>query len=232
MYRLLTYAKQFSGHFVEFLITSKQVQTQWKSFTEHKFVQQLAEGSLPLSAFKHFLVQDFLYLKHYARLHALAAYKSDDIDRIADSAEIILHIKRELNLHLTYCESFGISRAQLDSSEESIACTVYTRYMESIGTTKDWISLQVALFSCLIGYGHIGRCLHDDPRTNHESLYWTWIQNYAADDYSAAVVKGRALVEAHAPLQSPSKIVELVEIFRKVTEYEALFWSSALDSVT
>lgn len=39
-----------------------------------------------------------------------------------------------------------------------------------------------------------------------------------------------ALVEKYALLQSPTQIVELVEIFRRVTEYEALFWTSALEA--
>jgi thiaminase len=37
-----------------------------------------------------------------------------------------------------------------------------------------------------------------------------------------------ALIEQQVLLQSPSKVIELLEIFRRVTEYEALFWTSAL----
>lgn len=183
-----------------------------------------------MPAFKHFLVQDYLYLKHYARLNALAAYKSENMDEIAGSAQIILHIKHELQLHLTYCEGFGISKTQLESESETIACTVYTRYMESIGSTKDWMSLQIALAACLHGYGEVGQRLYHDPITNRDSPYWSWIANYAADDYTAAVATGRALVEKYAQLESPTKILELVEIFRRVTAYEAQFWTSALEN--
>lgn len=185
-----------------------------------------------MSAFKHFLIQDYLYLKHYARLNALAGYKCDDIDGIAASAQIVLHIQREVSLHINYCESFGISRAEIEATEESAACTVYTRYMESIGTKEDWFALQIALSSCLIGYGVIGTRLFRDPNTDHQSPYWTWIANYAAADFTEAVNTGQALLESHAPFQSPSKIAKLVDIFRNVTKYEALFWTSALTKAT
>lgn len=211
------------------MINHATVQPHWRAYTEHSFVQQLSDGSLPLRAFKKFLRQDYLYLIHYARLHALAAYKCENLDDIAGSAEIILHIRQELNLHLEYCAVFGITRKELEEGEETVACTVYTRYIESIGTSRDWISLLVALTACLVGYGEVRKRLYESTETNRQSRYWTWIKNYAEDDYSAAVTRGRALVEKHAADQSPTKIAELVQIFRRVTEYEALFWTSALE---
>lgn len=127
------------------------MQGAWKAYTEHAFVRQLADGTLPISCFKHFLRQDYLYLIQYARLQGLVAYKSEDLDTIVDSAKIILHIRQELDMHIEYCKSFGISRVELDAGRESIACTVYTKYIEGIGNSRDVISLQVAMAACLIG---------------------------------------------------------------------------------
>lgn len=39
----------------------------------------------------------------------------------------MLHIERETSLHLTYCEGFGISRGEMENTEEQMACTAYTR---------------------------------------------------------------------------------------------------------
>lgn len=214
---------------MDYLINHPSVQPAWVAYTQHDFVKGLADGTLPRPAFERFLKQDYLYLIQYARLTALSAYKSETLDDIVGSAKIIIHIREELNLHLSYCESFGISRSALEQENESIACTVYTRYIESIGNTRDWFSLQIALAACLIGYGEVGKRLHECPKTEKNSIYWSWIQNYAEEDYSAAVATGRALVEKHAIKQSPARIAEFVDIFRRVTEYEALFWTSAMD---
>lgn len=54
--------------------------------------------------------------------------------------------------------------------------------------------------------------------------YWKWIQNYVADDYSAAVEAGEAILEKYAVLQSPSQIESLVKIFIHATKMETGFW--------
>jgi thiaminase len=44
---------------------------------------------------------------------------------------------------------------------------------------------------CLIGYGVIANRLYDDPNTKREgNIYWTWIKNYVAEDYTEAVKVG------------------------------------------
>lgn len=45
-------------------------ESDWQEYTEHAFVQQLALGTLPQPCFLHYLKQDFLFLKQYARAYA------------------------------------------------------------------------------------------------------------------------------------------------------------------
>ena len=40
----------------------------WQEYTQHLFVQQLANGTLAQPCFLHYLKQDFLFLKQCARL--------------------------------------------------------------------------------------------------------------------------------------------------------------------
>ncbi len=47
----------------------------WLAYVDHEFVRGLADGSLPEPSFRHYLVQDYLFLIHFARAYALAAYK-------------------------------------------------------------------------------------------------------------------------------------------------------------
>ena len=49
---------------------------EWRAYTEHPFTEGLADGSLPEAAFRHYLVQDYLFLIEFARAYALAVYKS------------------------------------------------------------------------------------------------------------------------------------------------------------
>ncbi|KAH9906280.1 Phosphomethylpyrimidine kinase-domain-containing protein [Xylariomycetidae sp. FL2044] len=222
-----TYTLPFSpGRFLEYLLTRPDVAPVWERFINHPFVLGLGSGELPLESFKNYLIQDYLYLVHFARANALAAYKSKNMEDIAAGAKIVTHIHTEMRLHLDYCASFGISKAQIEATEEHQACTAYTRYVLDIGQSEDWLGLQVALAPCLLGYGALARQLHADPRTNRTeaNTYWAWILNYVADDYVEAVRTGSELMERNAVLHSPSRIEELVGIFIHATKMEIGFW--------
>ena len=57
---------------------------EWRAYTEHPFTNGLADGSLAEAAFRHYLVQDYLFLIEFARAYALSVYKSP---KLADMRE-------------------------------------------------------------------------------------------------------------------------------------------------
>lgn len=70
-------------------------------------------------------------------------------------------------------------------------CTAYSRYILDVGQSQDWLALQMALAPCLIGYGAIARRLSSEKRTRRDgNMYWKWIENYVAEDYTEAVRLG------------------------------------------
>ncbi|KAH6841161.1 Phosphomethylpyrimidine kinase-domain-containing protein [Chaetomium sp. MPI-CAGE-AT-0009] len=220
------YTLPFSpGHFIDYLLERPDVAPIWDKFVNHPFVLAMGDGTLPLESFKGYLMQDYLYLVQFARANALGSYKASNMKDIAASAAIVTHIFKEMELHVGYCQCFGISREEMDKMEEKAACTAYTRYVLDIGQSQDWLGLQVAIAPCLLGYGVIAKQLHADKRSKREgNLYWAWIQNYVANDYVTAVKTGSELLERHAVLQSPSRIEELVKIFIHATKMEIAFW--------
>ncbi|KAF2086708.1 hypothetical protein K490DRAFT_43873 [Saccharata proteae CBS 121410] len=221
-----TYTLPFSpGHFLDYLLTRPDIIEPWHSHTHHAFVQQLADGTLPLAKFKNYLVQDYLFLIQFSRANALAAYKAKSLTDINKSARIVAHIQEELNLHIKYCEGFGLSIEDIEGQEEHQACTAYTRYVLDIGQSEDWFALQIALLPCLLGYGVIARRLYNDPNTKRDgNPYWTWIANYVAEDYVQAVDTGKEIAERHAMRQSVYRIEELAKIFIHATKMEMGFW--------
>lgn len=43
----------------------------------------MGSGKLPLESFKNYLIQDYLYLVHFARANALASYKANNMEDVA-----------------------------------------------------------------------------------------------------------------------------------------------------
>jgi len=217
------------GNFIEYLLSHPAVAPVWRKYTHHDFATQMARGTLSEDLFKNYLIQDYLYLTHFARTHALAAYKSKTMDAITASATIILHIEHEMELHLSYCREFGISKADIESPsrKESLACVAYSRYVLDVGQSEDWLALQMALAPCLLGYGETAQRLYREKEsvtTEQGNRYWRWVENYVADDYQEAVRVGSALIEKNILKQSPNRIEELVRIFVRATEMEVRFW--------
>lgn len=174
------------------------------------------------------MVQDYLYLRHFARANSLAGYKAGSFASTVASADIVLHIARETELHVRECEAMGIGRAELEGADEDEACTAYSRFILDVGVQQDWFALQVALAPCLIGYGVVGERLGegleveggegDGVAREEASYYRRWIENYVAEDYKEAVRKGTALIEEHAVRQGPERIEELVGVFVHATK--------------
>ncbi|SMQ47254.1 unnamed protein product [Zymoseptoria tritici ST99CH_1A5] len=218
------------GGFVDYILDRSDVQPAWHAFTHHDFVEKMGDGTLSTELFKDYMIQDYLYLIHFARANALAGYKTKNIEDIAGAAQLVTHIRHEINLHISECKEFGLTQQYMDQCEESQACTAYSRYVLDIGQSEDWLALQVSLLPCLLGYSVIARRLKELQKTTPPSTpnrYLTWINNYVAEEYATAVKKGCDLIEKHASRQSPYRIEELVKIFIHATKMETGFWAMA-----
>ncbi|EON64608.1 hypothetical protein W97_03841 [Coniosporium apollinis CBS 100218] len=223
------------GHFVDYMLNREDVKKAWLAYSEHEFVRQLAKGTLPLEKFKNYLVQDYLFLIHFARANALAAYKAKSLEDIKRSAENVTHIQEEVKLHIEYCKEFGLSQDEIENEEESEGRGDFEirRYVLDVGQSEDWLALQIALAPCLLGYGMIARRLYGDAETVREgNRYWKWIESYVSDDYTEAVRNGRDLIEKHAVKQSASRIEELVRMFIHATRMEMGFWNMGFREVS
>jgi thiaminase len=176
------------GRFLEYLLDRADVKRVWTAFTQHEFLRKLGDGSLAPEAFKHFLVQDYLYLVNFARMGALSAYKSKTIDAISASSQFVLHIEEEMTLHLEYCKEFGLFKEDIEHHKESLPNVAYSRWLLDIGQSEDWIALQMALASCSIGYGVSAQLLQADVKTKRQgNPYYKWIESYSGDEYQDTV---------------------------------------------
>jgi thiaminase (transcriptional activator TenA) len=52
----------------------------WGDYVGHDFVHGIRAGNLEPAAFRYYLEQDYLFLIHFARAYALAAFKADTLE--------------------------------------------------------------------------------------------------------------------------------------------------------
>ncbi|KAE8860463.1 hypothetical protein PTNB73_08073 [Pyrenophora teres f. teres] len=220
-----------SGNFISYLLDREEVQKPWKEYTQHEFVQRMGDGTLPVEKFMYYLVQDYLFLVQFSRATALSAYKSSNLQDIGMSVQQVVTLQEEIKLHINFCKEYGLSETDIINTEEDQATTAYTRYVLDIGMSQDWLALQIALLPCLIGYSIIAKRLYEDPSSVRiGSRYWIWIEQYVADEYRQAMMRGSELVEKHAEGLSASRVEELAKIFVHATNMERGFWDMGLRS--
>ncbi len=204
----------------------------WEAYTRHQFVRQLGEGVLSESAFRHYLVQDYLFLKHFARAYALAVYKSDELEQMRQAASAVVNIlETEMALHRKLCAGWGIDPDRMEKTPESGATMAYTRYVLECGLAGDLLDLQVALAPCVVGYAEIGAALaHQHANALADNPYRQWIEEYASEDYqNVAEAACRQLDDLAAQRMTPARFDMLSEHFSRATRLEADFWQMGLD---
>ena len=201
--------------------------TEWRGYTEHPFTEGLADGSLAEAAFRHYLVQDYLFLIEFARAYALAVYKSPklaDMREAAGGLSAILDV--EMNLHIKLCAGWGLSAADLEQAPPASEMLAYTRYVLDAGMRGDLLALKVALAPCVIGYAEIATRLAARPNALAETNpYRVWIVEYAGAPYQEVAANARAHLDGLAALYAtPAREAELTAIFKEATRLEADFW--------
>ena len=200
---------------------------EWRAYTEHPFTNGLADGSLPEAAFRHYLVQDYLFLIEFARAYALAVYKSPslaDMREAASGLSAILDV--EMNLHVKLCADWRLSPADLEQAPPAAEMLAYTRYVLDAGMRGDLLALKVALAPCVIGYAEIATRLAARPGADAATnAYRVWIDEYAGAPYQEVAAKARAHLDHLADRYvTPAREAELIAIFREATRLEADFW--------
>jgi thiaminase (transcriptional activator TenA) len=200
---------------------------EWRAYVEHPFTTAMADGSLAEPAFRHYLVQDYLFLVEFARAYALAVYKApqlSDMREAAGALSAILDV--EMNLHVKLCAGWGLSPTDLERAAPAAETLAYTRYVLDTGMRGDLLALKVALAPCVIGYAEIALRLAAVAGAGAAANpYQVWIDEYAGAAYQEVAAKARADLERLAARYlTPVREAELVAIFKETTRLEADFW--------
>src|SRR3954469_12225693 len=203
---------------------------EWGAYTGNPFTQGRGDGSLPEAAFRHYLVQDYLFLIEFARAYALAVYKSPNLADMREAAAGISAILDvEMNLHVKLCAGWGLSATDLEQAPPATEMLAYTRYVLDAGMRGDLLALKVALAPCVIGYAEIATRLAAQPGALAASNpYSVWIAEYAGGPYQEVAASARAQLERLADrYATPAREAELIAIFKEATRLEADFWQMA-----
>jgi len=203
----------------------------WPAYTRHDFVLLLAKGELPEAAFRRYLVQDYLFLLHFARAWGLAIYKSENLAEMRRAQALVAAtLETEIGLHIEYCRGWGLTEAAMAEEPEALETIAYTRFVLDRGLAGDRLDLEVALAPCIVGYAEIAAERMADPATRHDgNPYREWLDMYAGAEYQGlAREAAAALDEQFQRRGGEGRFAALAASFATATRLEADFWTMGL----
>ena len=205
----------------------------WILYTKHDFLKKLSAGTLKEEKFLNYLIQDYLFLIQFSKAWSLAILKSDNLEEMKIAASTVNDlINFEMELHISLCANYGISKSYLENADEENQNIAYTRYVLELGYSGDLLDLLSSLAPCVLGYGEIGiNYKNSDPKI---FMYQKWIDTYSSNEYQDVCKNVANLIDQAFMLRlgdnfvSTYKWKRVNKIFNKATLLEVDFWNMAM----
>lgn len=204
---------------------------EWEQYLHHDFIRDLANSKLKMESFKHYLVQDYIFLKNVSKIYALAVYKSKDINDLKFfSLELQALLDENLLQHIKFCEQQGISKDELRNTEEEISTIAYTRYLLDIANSYSLNEILVSLAPYMVGHydfaARIGKQIIFNPKIEP---YKIWIDIYKDEKYVNSVKNyENFLNDKIKNVQAESKDGEnILKIFKTALKCETSFFEQS-----
>lgn len=201
----------------------------WDEYHRHPFVTGIADGTLDKEKFRHYIVQDYLYLVDYAKIFALGIAKATSPATARLFAGYIQQLTgEEMDIHRGYLGELAVTAQELAAARPALANLSYTSYMLRVAYEGGEAQALTAILACAYSYEVIAKnILAHYPQAVAHPFYGAWVQGYASEEYAA---ENAALLNALNDMTAdytPAQTAPLVDIFVACSRYELGFWDMA-----
>jgi len=201
-------------------------QQSWNSSMNHWFVQGIVRGDLALETFKHYIMQDIYYLKHYGKVHAFAAAHADDFSQAASLAKKAqTTAEAEITVHKEHARILNITEDDINHFHPAPTAYAYTSHLYRAALSGSLAQIVAAMLPCYWLYADIGR-ENQDAKPKVE-IYNNWIQMYASNWFQESTREMIDLLDDLAAHASDKEKEQIKRQFVIAKEYEFAFWEMA-----
>ncbi|MFD7642816.1 thiaminase II [Kitasatospora sp. NPDC059795] len=198
---------------------------------DHPFLAGLTDGTLPRTAFRHFVVQDSHYLRDYARALAVCAAKAPGEDEVlAFCNDAVGAIAAEQEMHADFLHAFGEDGAAAAAEPVLPTTRAYTSYLLATVYGGSFAEALGAVLPCYWIYARVGEELL--RRSSPDPLYAKWIAAYGGEEFQAVVRRVLDLTDRIGEDLSAGERRRVIEHFTTTSRYEWMFWDAAWQGET
>ena len=199
-----------------------------QAILDHPFVAGVGDGTLDVEKFKHYVLQDYVYLVDYSRVLAMAAARARDLDTMGWFARLLDEtLNVEMDLHRSYCAEFGITTVELEATVPAPTTVAYTSYLLNVAHQGSFPELVASLVPCQWGYWEIGEHLSSQGEPEDAPLYCQWIQMYTSPEFTELAGAIRDLLNRLGERAGPDELDAMGRAYLTSLRFEYLFWDMA-----
>jgi len=180
-----------------------------------------------MGKFKQYIIQDSIYLKHYARVYGKAIYHSTILKDIQLYYSILSFVTdSESAVRLSYLKQFGLTDNDIEGIAPLPENQNYIDFMLDIAEEGNVCKILMAVLPCMLSYSYIFRKIAAEPETK-KSRYWDFIADYANEHYADDCKLWSDFAEEKCASLPSHERKELTAIFEKASLMELNFWKMA-----
>ena len=201
----------------------------WLGYLEHPFIKEIIDGTLEQSKFEDYLVQDYLYLKEYAKVFAMGVVKAESMEEMKFFYKSVKGTMEDENeLHIRYLKEYGYKIKEVEGMNIKLENSSYTSYMNSIASKYGVREIAVAILPCTWSYNFIGQNILSRFAEELEgNPYREWIEMYGDDGFSKFTEEWVDYTNKLCENISEQEQRKLINIFVNCSIYEMKFWDMA-----
>ena len=198
----------------------------------HEFPMGIADGSLDMACFKHFIEQDYYFLIEYSKILGLATIKSPNYETMSKFSTLLEEtLNNEMKLHISFCNQLGIEESTLKKIIPTTATSAYTNFLVKTGYECGFPEIISALLPCMATYAEIGIKLDSIKQTNINPAYEEWIKMYSSQEFQDLSKWITELVNKEAENCTEYEKNKMKKVYIESCKFELDFWTSSLDKV-
>ena len=199
-----------------------------QAILEHPFITGIGDGSLPVDRFKYYVIQDYVYLIDYSRALAIASARAIDLQDMSWFAGLLDEtLNREMALHRSYCQEFGINLQELESVEPASTTKSYTNFLLKTAYQGSFGELVASLLPCQWGYWEIGDHLLKRGLPTSAPLYAQWIKMYTSEEFTELAHQIREMADRIGGGAGLAEQAAMRQAYTDSVRLEHRFWDMA-----
>lgn len=199
----------------------------WDRCLKTPFIQGLLRGDLPHEAFRRYMVQDSIYLKHYARAYGKAIYHARTLREIQVYYDMLNFVTdRESAVRLSYLSRYGLTDDVVERMTPEPAARRYIRFLSEVAERGEGGEILMALLPCMLSYSYIFRVVAKDEGAK-ASRYWDFIEDYADTQYALRCRRWSAFAQERCRARDAREMARFLSTFRKASLLEWGFFRMA-----